>query len=318
MCCVSVWLSLVSVWALLSWGYVWRFVLKPIHYVFLYGRIFFFFFFPRLRVEENNTFTVVFPNPQHIHFHLLFHAVDLKLFTAFFFFSVLSLSFPVVVCFPFLLLDLLLEHSKKSLPHHVNSRLSGWLHHVTKCFMSHWDLTLSILLSTAASQHSVMCSSTFKKNNNKKRLNLKKKQPAVQRLKIVLALLENKQYIFSDKWLHRRATLWCCCEQMCVCAMPRAERCQTRLRRWYADLFGETPDCLSLAVSLRAISQPFVERLEAVISTSDSSTEDIVFAVKIVVMPAVGSDNVALILFQCKTFKYFFRAFSTPLTIPGG
>lgn len=86
MCCVSVWLSLVSVWALLSWGYVWRFVLKPIHYVFLYGRIFFFFFFPRLRVEENNTFTVVFPNPQHIHFHLLFHAVDLKLFTAFFFF----------------------------------------------------------------------------------------------------------------------------------------------------------------------------------------------------------------------------------------
>lgn len=180
------------------------------------------------------------------------------------------------------------------------------------------EISLFPFFSPLLQVNTVSCVAVLLRKTTKKRLNLKKKQPAVQRLKIVLALLENKQYIFSDKWLHRRATLWCCCEQMCVCAMPRAERCQTRLRRWYADLFGETPDCLSLAVSLRAISQPFVERLEAVISTSDSSTEDIVFAVKIVVMPAAGSDNVALILFQCKTFKYFFRAFSTPLTIPGG
>ena len=57
----------------------------------------------------------------------------------------LSLPFPVVVCF-LVLLDPLLESPcwalQRALPHHGNSKLSGWLHHVTKCFMSLCELSL--------------------------------------------------------------------------------------------------------------------------------------------------------------------------------
>lgn len=57
----------------------------------------------------------------------------------------LSLPFPDVVCF-LVLLDPLLESPcwvlQSALPHHGNSKLSGWLHHVAKCFMSHCEFSL--------------------------------------------------------------------------------------------------------------------------------------------------------------------------------
>lgn len=71
----------------------------------------------------------------------------------------LSLLVPVLVCFLVLLGPLLKSPCgvlQRAPPHHGNSALLGWLHHVTKCFMSHSErvLTLSIVLSfTTASQH---------------------------------------------------------------------------------------------------------------------------------------------------------------------
>lgn len=53
----------------------------------------------------------------------------------------------------------------------------------------------------------------------------------------------------------------------------------------------ETLNRLSLGVSLRAISQPLVERLGAVSFASDNCVEDIVFTAKILLTPATRSDN---------------------------
>lgn len=53
----------------------------------------------------------------------------------------------------------------------------------------------------------------------------------------------------------------------------------------------ETAERLSLCLSLRAISQPLVERLEAVSSASDNTVEDIVFRAKMLLTPATRSDN---------------------------
>lgn len=58
----------------------------------------------------------------------------------------------------------------------------------------------------------------------------------------------------------------------------------------------EALDRLSLGVSLRAISQPLVEKLGAVSFASDNSVEDIFFTAKILLTPATRSDN-ALIMF---------------------
>ncbi len=86
----------------------------------------------------------------------------------------LSLPFPVVVCF-LVSLDPLLESScwvlQRALPHHGNSKLSGWLHHVTKCFMSHSLISHSFhaSLSTTASQHSLFCDILFKQRKERKK-----------------------------------------------------------------------------------------------------------------------------------------------------
>lgn len=65
----------------------------------------------------------------------------------------------------------------------------------------------------------------------------------------------------------------------------------------------ETLACLSLGVSLRAISQPLVERLGADSLVSDNSAEDIVFTAKLLLTPATRSDNAVTILFQYEHFK---------------
>lgn len=73
----------------------------------------------------------------------------------------LSLPFPVVVCF-LVLLDPLLESPcwalQRALPHHGKQqavRMTSSCHKVF--YVSLWALTLSMLLSTTASQHSLFC-----------------------------------------------------------------------------------------------------------------------------------------------------------------
>lgn len=73
----------------------------------------------------------------------------------------------------------------------------------------------------------------------------------------------------------------------------------------------ETQDCLSLGVSLRAISQPLVERLGAVSFASDNSVEGSVFTAKLLLTPAPRSDNALMILFQYEHFHLSVTVLST-------
>lgn len=67
----------------------------------------------------------------------------------------------------------------------------------------------------------------------------------------------------------------------------------------------DTPERLSLCVSFGAISQPLVERLEAVSLTSDRTVKDIVFTAKILLTPPRRSDSAVTIVFLYETFNLY-------------
>lgn len=207
--------------------------------------------------------------------------------------------FPAVVCFLVLLHPLLKSPCwalRKAPPHHGNSPLSGWLHHVTKCFMSH-SFHTSLHRCKSTQQH------VWTKRRKRDQTILIFEFIFVGYVKIQKQRLHNAtpqwhswktKTCSSDKWLNRGASLHCCWKQICVCVMPWGGRCQTSLRRWNAGLFGGTGPSVTGCL-LRAISQPLVERQGAVSFVSDRRVEDIVFTDKILLMPAIRSNNTLII-----------------------
>ena len=143
------------------------------------------------------------------------------------------------------------ELLQRALPHHGNSKLSGWLHHVTKCFMSHYELSLFPCFSPLLQDVHTACFVTLNKDK-KERTKGRKKDSGIKvwwfmdrkNKDCIMTLpsgsLMKNNTSLSDKWLHRGAKLHCCCKQIRVCVMPRAGRCQTSLWRWNAGLFADT------------------------------------------------------------------------------